>query len=643
MKTINIKWENSNMPLYTDQIDLLKKELLNLRKFNTFHGYESNELSLDEYTSKSYKLSPKVLQALSKFKQETLNDVKCFTKNEGILNLNNSIDFNINNSIDEELSEDLNYFNAPELELSFDRVNFQSPHYLKTDQILLENTEVSDTVKKLDKIFTYEIQRIKERKTSLVKTVLVQKLTKVQEKIKADKLNEASVLMSRFYSESKQDIVIGYLYFEILYAKAGLGNYKSLSKARYVANNVCFLTDKSDEMLVSYYRYIHVCREFSHDQERALQLFREFVLLSNDTLLSSNFLENRNGFFVKCLMLFLLFDINKWNIYEIESLQNFSLKAVSGSVFYLAFMRNTIIKHLDSKRYGSFLQIEIYLNDIQESHAKLIKKIQDEFMPNGLPQNGSKEVSTIGQKYLHDLFLGAKIPTFSDYLVNTSLTGVHYITKTKNDEHLSSMGLSEHSFWRAWISKISPETSLQRADIIPIEQVLNESALLIKYNDIIQKLYDYELEIFNKEEYKESKDFLEEVTAAGIMKVILGENSYSVFEYGMSWNGLKEYFSNIKLSRVKKKHYLISEVLIYKGKNGLFWNLEEIQMMLESVSLIIDNKNIGIMARLEQSLEKKSEKIVNNEYMSLSEHLELYWWIYILIISLSVFIFNIMS
>lgn len=640
------------MPLYTAELDSLKKELIELRRYNSFYGFEGDELNLTEYKKQQYKLSKKVASYVEHFKQEQWKDIASFLKNNELNEYEYAentkvedipeISYNAENALISQVSEE-NYFNAPELELVFDQVNLLSYHDVAADTRLELSEKSSTIMKDLDRIFTFEIDRIKGQKSSLSNVVLIQKISKVQEKIRTEKINEASVLMSRFYNENKNDITLGYLYSEILFAKAGLGNQKSLSKARNIANTVCFLTDRSDDALVSYYRYLYVCREFCYDKDRALQLLRDFVLLDPEKMLSSNALVKRNGFYLKCLLLFLRFDIKNWNPYEIESMQTICLKSVAGGVIYLSFLRNELVRHLDSVRYGGFLNIEHHLYNIKVAHEKIVQKIQTSFTRKGLPKTSVGNISTVGQKYLQNFLLAAKIPTFSDYITNTSLLGVQYIESTKNDKYLSSLGMGDHSLWRAWISKITSETSLQRADIIPVEQVLKESKILSKYENLINRAHDYEMEIYKKEEYDKVRELLSEITSAGIIKVILGENKYSVFDYGSPWSALKEYYNNLRLSNTGMHCQLATELLQEKGKLGLFWNLEELQMMLEAVNLVIDNKTLGLKARLDNILEMKDEQSVDDQYMTLSEHLEMYWWVYILMLSLLIFLFNMIS
>jgi len=648
------------MPLYSSELEVLKKELADLRKFKKFFGFEGDELLANEYMSKSYTLSEKTKKKLNQFVKEQERDLNSFAKSPTITELdltdleeNAEKNFRLQHGLQQNSNSESEldgndgnyedkYFNAPDLDLLFDHVFLESYHMLTPSEELLALDECHHSVEDLDRIFQYETNRVKLSKTSVNNAMLLQKVAKVHDKIKQNKVNEASVLISRFYNENKQDILLGYLYSEILYAKTALGNPKSLSKARSVSNTVCFLTDKSDEELISYYRYIYVCREFNNDKDRALQLFRDFVLINEDKIISSSLLTQRRGFYLKCLLLFLKFETSSWNSYEIETMAAFSHKSLSGGSFYVEFIRKNVLRHIDSVRFHKFLQVEIDLYNLKKSHAKLIGKIKDNFAKSGLPKNGSQTLHTVGQKYLQKFFLIAKLPTFSDYLTNVSISGVHYLENTENDKHLAANGMSEHSFWRSWVSKITSEPSLQRSDIIPIEQVLSETKLLVKYDSLIKKFNNYELEIFNKEEFLEVRDLLGDIGSKGVVAVILGENKYSVFDYGQPWTGIRDYYLSLKLSH-QYNCKLASELLQQKGKDGVVWNLEEIQLMLDSINLIIDNKRLGLKARLETIIEKKEEESVDDQYMSISEHIEIYWWLYVVLVSLLILFFNLIG
>ncbi len=647
------------MPLFTKDLEVLKKDLAELRHFKHFYGYRSEELKLEEYARVDYNLSNEVREYLESFVKEQEQDLNWFSKSlldtvpEEIKDDENSDNKGEGAEKTDSEKEAVkvkevkkprkdnsnNYFKAPSLELLFEKVDFYSYQQSQPAATLLFNDEVNDIVKNLDRVFVFEIERIKANKSTFSSVATLPKIEKVRAKVIENKINEAAILMSRFYNENKQEVILGYLYSEILYAKTALGNQKSLSKAREVASTVCFLTDRSDEELISYYRYIYVCREFNYDKEKSFQLFRDFVLLNEDKIVSPTVLTQRNGFYLKCLILFLHFDFNNWNIYEIESIYSFVYRSVSGGAFYLYFIRQNMLPHLDTVRHSKFITVEESLYNIKNSHEKLMHSIHEKYDTDGLPKDGSKSMHTVGQKYIQTLFLNAKLPDFSDYIVNTSLSGISYFDNTANDRMMLSLGMTEHDFWRSWISKISDESSLQRSDIIPLEQVFEESTLLAKYEKVAIKAYEYEIEIYNREEYQEIRNRLTDVTSRGIISVILGENKYSVYDYGLQWTGIKEYFVNSRMAS-DLKCQLISDLLLQKGKAGLLWNLEDLQMMLEAISLIIDNKRIGLQARLEQIIEAEEEKNVDDQYMSLTEHISLYWWLYVLLISLLTIFFK---
>lgn len=633
------------MPLYTAELDLLKRELVELRKFNLYRGYEGDELTLSEYAEIKYSLPEKIKKQIKHFVHEQERDLMSFSKNSDsykATNRNKSFDAYVHDELEVSSEEPIgsdNYFNAPDLELSFDRVKFKSYHSRNASREV--ETEESIALRDLDKIFQHEISRVKEMKASLALASVQLKISKVYDKVKQGKINEASVLISRFYNENKQDITIGYLYFEILFAKASLGNQKALAKAREVANNVCFLRDKSDEDLLLYYRYIYVCREYAHDIDKAMQLFRDFVLITPDKYISKNAISSKDGIALKCLLLFLRFDISTWNSYEAETMQEIAHKSIAGGIWYIAFMRKDILKLTESVRYDKFLQIETDLYNLKKSHAKIIEKIKANFQTSGLPNGASNDMHTVGQLYLKKFFLSAKMPTLYEYLSNVSVVGTMYLENTKQDKKLAAKGLDEHFFWRAWISRITDESSLQRGDIIPVEQVIKEAKLLAKYESIAIKAFNYEKEIFDLPEYDDYRNLLPDITQKGILSVMLGENKYSVFDYGLPWTGIRDFYNNIN-SVNNPENQLASSLVLKKGKVGIIWNLEELQMLLESLNLIIDSKTLGIKGRLDAIKNSKDEHYRNNEqYMSLSEHLELYWWLYILLVSLCIVLFNI--
>ena len=648
------------MPLYTAELDLLKRELVELRKFNLYRGYEGDELTLSEYAEKKYILPEQITKYIKHFVHEQEKDVMSFSRHSDsykATNRNKSFDAFVHDELEysegteakvnqtattatsvEDKQETANYFSAPELELSFDRVKFKSYHKRNASREV--ETEESIALRDLDKIFQHEMARIKELKASLALASVQMKVAKVYDKVKQGKLNEASVLISRFYNENKQDITIGYLYFEILFAKAATGNQKSLAKAREVANNVCFLRDKTDEDLLLYYRYIYVCREYAHDIDKALQLLRDFVLITPDKFISQNAISHKDGLVLKCLLLFMRFDVASWNSYEAETMQEIVSKTIAGGIWYIAFLRKDILKLAEAVRFEKFTQVETDLYNLKRSHNKLMDKIKSNFQTNGLPNGASNEMHTVGQIYLQKFFKVAKLPSFVEYLSNVSVMGTMYLENTKNDNKLMAKGLDEHFFWRMWISRITDESSLQRSDILPIEQVIKEAKLLAKYESIATKAFNYEKEIFDMAEYDDYRNLLPDITQKGILSVMLGENKYSVFDYGLPWTGIRDFYNNIN-SVNNPEHQLASSLILKKGKLGIIWNLEELQMLLESLNLIIDSKTLGIKARLDAIKNSRDENYKNQEqYMSLSEHLELYWWLYILLVSLCILLFN---
>ncbi|MCP4355569.1 MAG: hypothetical protein GY793_08080 [Proteobacteria bacterium] len=631
---------------------MLKKELTDVRTVSRVVGYMSKEHPLEYYKKLRYGLSDKISAHVRYLMIEQEKDLLVYTQDPSVVNVELETDFEdedvtenfeqqTETSAEDSAEQDItseNYFDAPELELLFNRVAFNSHH----------DAQISDDLKSLDdpviialdKIFSFELERLEVNNKSLIDHVsMTQKVGRVHSKIKEGRLQEASSLMSRFYNENKQKLLFGYLYLEILYAKAALGSQKSLSIARDVANTLCFLTDKSDEVLINYYRYIYVCREFVHDKEKALQLFRDFVLVDADKLGSNESLIQRDSFYMKCMILFLRFDPRGWNVFEIENMSKFVNESISGGIFYIFFIRDKILKLLDSVRYKHFVPVEVNLYNLYDSHSKIMHFIKSNYADNAVPKGGSLQMFTCAKKYVQNFLLSSKVPDFSEFLTNTSISGTRFLEHTTNDKYLQNLGMFDNGFWRSWICKITFETSLQNPGILPLELVVREAKLLTKYEALANKAHTFEKEILADEKYAEVKDFLGNVRADAIMAVTFGENKYNPLTYGLSVDSMKSYYETLKaINNVANN--LVSGLIVERGNVGLFWNLEEIQLMLESLNLTIDNKQVGIKARLDMLLNSKQESLESDEYMGFTEHLSLYWWVYALLVSLMIIIFN---
>jgi len=640
------------MPLYTTELELLKRELSDVRSVSRFSGYISKEYQAGHYKKIKYSLSEKVKAYMQIMISEQERDLLVYAKDPSHVNLETAKaeddDLELENkegeleeteeleSTEEEIVDD-NYFGGQEVELLFSRVAFSSHHDIAHSDDLrsLDNP----VIMALDKIFNYEIERLKVHNKSLFNNVsLMQKVNKTHAKIKAGKIQEASSLISRFYNENKQEILLGYLYLEILFAKAALGSQKSLSIARDVANTVCFLTDKSDENLTSYYRYIYVCREFVHDKEKALQLLRDFVLVDADRLMSNEALVQRDGFYMKCVILFLRFDPRGWNSFEIENMNKFINESLAGGVFYIYFIRDKLLGLIDTVRFKRFLMTEINLFNIYDSHSRFMEFIKANYTKRGIPKHGPDGMYTVAEKYIQNFLLLSKMPDFSDFLTNTSIAGTKYLEHTANDRYLQSYGMSTNSFWRSWVAKITYETSLQNPNILPVELIVGESKLLSKYKALVDKAYEYEKDILNLEKYQSVKELLTDVRTDAIMSAVFGENKYNPMTYGLLLDSMRDYYDKLTMITNVNSN-LVSGLIIERGKQGLFWNLEEIQLMLDSLNLTIDNKQVGVKARLDKLKNSKNNE-VEAEYTSLAEHLGAYWWVYILLVSLIVVLFN---
>ena len=222
----------------SQKLEDLKKDLVTIREVSGSFYYPPVDKSVDEHKRAHYILPQTVRLKLLRLKKQQLEDVKTFAKHRDEFSTDDAI--NAASSLEDN---EINYFNAKELESVLDRVNYETFYDVESSEDLVEGA--TTLLVTLDKIFKYEIQKLKLSKIGANYVGIIQKISKVHDKIKANNLAEAITLMTRYYNEEKKHKVVGYLYFELLYAKVSKGNLKTLAKARDVANNVCFLAEKA--------------------------------------------------------------------------------------------------------------------------------------------------------------------------------------------------------------------------------------------------------------------------------------------------------------------------------------------------------------------------------------------------------------
>lgn len=499
-------------------------------------------------------------------------------------------------------------------------------------------------------IFYNEIENAsKNIATSGMSVSSMQKAKRVLEIIAGGRLQDAITYLRRTRNEEASSRTLSFMLSQALYFLAHRGHKDKLPEARSEGNRSCVFGDKVDPYQLLRYRYFYMTSEYAFDRKRALDLIREFYLISPEVFTTAHGLAVHEGINLKSLILLSALDGRDWGTYELESVETMARTAIGGALIYIYFFRGKILDRMQIENEGFELykQMEQNLAGLWQYHLRTENYVKEHFNTQGLVNNGPKNLWTTPSRYIHVFLTNSRIPSADEVLMNISLDAKKFFTDTETDKLLRKKGLVGLNYWYIWSRKVAPYPQLHSDDILPFDRLVSDAPALLIYQQLVQEIVQHEGQYTSSEKWPQALPHLTPLVYQQVLEAGAGQ-AFHPTQRGPELPSMRPYYD--MWSATVEDSPLLSEALSQRAQLGAFWNLEEVQTALDGCELIMNDPVWSLGARMriafrhflkDRAAMDTTSKHARQE--AVREHFASLWWFYFLLLPLGLITFLVVS
>lgn len=521
---------------------------------------------------------------------------------------------------------------------------------INTDAIAAQLAKVPVAERGLYIIFHNEIENAaKNLVTSGLSVSAMQKAKRVLEIIASGRLQDAITYLRRTRNEEASSRTLSFMLSQALYFLAHRGHKDKLPEARSEGNRSCVFGDKVDPYQLLRYRYFYMTSEYAFDRKRALDLLREFYLVSPEVFATPHGLGVHEGINLKSLILLADLDAKDWGAYELESLETMARTAIGGSLIYIHFFRQKILDRMqvEPEGFDAYKQMEQNISGYWQHHMRTENYVKEHFNSQGLVNNGPKNLWTVPARYIHVFLTNARIPAADEVLMNISLDAKKFFTDSETDKLLRKKGLIGSNFWYIWSRKLAPYPQIHSDDILPFDRLVSDAPAIHIYQQLVQEIVQHEGQYTSSEKWAQALPHLTPLVYQQVLEAGAGR-AFHPTQRGPELPSMRPYYD--MWSATIEDSPLLSEALSQRAQMGAFWNLEEIQTALDGCELIMADPVWSLGARMrvafrhhlkDRAALDTTSKHARQEAMR--EHFASLWWFYFLLLPLALITFFVVS
>lgn len=487
-----------------------------------------------------------------------------------------------------------------------------------------------------------ELEFATENMASLGHSIaMLNKMKTAVESVAVGRINDGMTVLRTAKKSAPNNRSLAFMLSQIYYFKAANGASESLPEARGEAKKAAlYAEDVSSEQLM-HYRYSYVVHESNHDQEKALNLIREFYLLNPESLTEGHGLGVHDGLHLKAWILLSMMDASVLTNFEVESLLSITMTASTGVNFYLNVMRPQILPRLANKDdavIAPLYLVEEMLAKSYQNYSDLVSVIQNNFDEKGdlLPE--SQYMWTLENKYMSLLVKAAPLPRFDDVYLYTSLDAKRHSAEAYPNRAMAAMGLANVNYWQVWSLAITAAEGRGGARTMPVKRLVPYAEVFRKFDRMLQTLQEFEKEIVPDEKWELIEKFMPDYEYSIFPHVAVGPEAFQVPSNPYYLNFYRQWVTS------KPKGPLPSEIIRIYAENGNFIEPDEVIAAFQGIARVITDDVHGLKARAKEALklclkEQKGKGADRARDILRETHFNDYWWLYVIVLPLAALAF----
>lgn len=618
-------------------IRLIKSSLVDIKNQKDAEVYDKKQ-SFEFPPYPSYEISDKIAAVFKRVRNEILEEKSIFNVKDPQEDVESETPATVIS--DDALnvkSAEQNYVTDFEEQIqTFSLFNYpvsKLPQDIKLDG--MSKAEVN-----LYKVLYGELEYATENMAALGYNIsVINKMKSAVESLAFGRINDALTVLRTAKKNAPNNRTISFMLSQIYYYKVAHGSSEMLPEARGEAKKSSLYSDDVNKAQLNQYRYAYVLHESNYDQERSLNLIRDYYLLNPESLTEGRGLGVHDGVYLKTWMLVSTLDPKLLTSYEVESILSITLTAATGVNFYLNVVRPLVLTRLANKDdavIAPLNKIEIMLAKSYQLYAEIVDTIQQNYDEQGnlLPQ--SQYLWTLEHRYVNLLIKAAPIPRFDEVYLYTSLDAKRHSAEAYPNRAMAAMGLSNVNYWQVWSLAITAVEGKGGNRTFPVKRLVPYAEIYRKFDSVLESLQAYEKELIPDEKWELIEKYMPDYEYSVFPLVAAGPDAFQAPSNPYYLNFYRQWVTH------KPKGPLPSEIIRKFADNGHFIDPHEVVAAFEGVVRVISDDVHGLKTRAKAALKqclsdkKNADKAKD---MLRDNHFKDYWWFYVIVLPLSVLSF----
>lgn len=517
---------------------------------------------------------------------------------------------------------------------------FEYPNEKLPSQFKFEDMSQADI--NLFKVLYGELEYATENMAALGYNIaVINKMKTAVESLGFGRTNDALTVLRTAKKNAPNNRSISFMLSQIYYYKVAHGSNEMLPEARGEAKKASLYSEEVNKAQLNQYRYSYVMHESNYDQSKSLNLIRDYYLLNPESLTEGRGLGVHDGIHLKTWVLLSTMDPGLLTSYEVESILSITLTAATGVNFYLNVIRPQILMRLSDKDDAvvkPLYKIEEMLAKSYQHYAEIVDTIQQNFDAHGNLMPQSEYVWTLEHRYVNLLLKAAPIPRFDEIYLYTSLDAKRHSAEAYPNRAMAAMGLSNVNYWQVWSLAITAVEGKGGARTLPVKRLIPYAEIYRKFDRLLEALQEYEKEVVPDEKWELIEKYMPDYEYSVFPLVAAGPDAFQTPSNPYYLNFYRQWVTH------KPKGPLPSELIKTYADNGHFIDPDEVIAAFEGIARVISDDVHGLKTRAKEALkqclkDKKNASADKAKDMLRDSHFKDYWWLYAIVLPLSVLTF----
>jgi hypothetical protein len=626
-----------NMPLFKEFEASLREARLAIKSAK---GDKEPNLEDAVRPPKSYTLLPEVAAAFEKVKNSVLEDISRYSMTS-TKEAESPLTASINSENDETAEPNLEQLGEqlPETQGRFSDMLVNKLETAMHKPVHSRDIVNQEQLENLDAAEKYLYMVIAKEADGIESISFTKKLKKILFSIGEKRIEEAIILARNLKKDDPHNNTVFFILSQILYFKACRSNAACLPEAREEAKKACTYVENFDEGKLLRYRYHCIATERIFSPERTVDIMRSYYMTNPESLTGKGGISANHFYNLRCWIILSTIPTKLWHKFEVESLEEITEKAIGGALIYIYYLRGAVLTEIDAGNEmfkSKFAETEDLLANFYHNYSRIKNTVDTCFNSKFVLKDTEPYLWTALHRCVQYLLAVAPMPSSDEVLMHCSLDARSCEADAYPENNMLKIGLEHTDYWKSWALALTPFSSTQKKELIPINRLADMQNLFKIYTDMLTQLENLEREALKDEDWDLIIEYMPMYAFENLLEIGYGGTNTQLLQTKED----KPFVPYYKEWRKKTlPSPLPSDMIKQHAKNGAFINFKEVHTLFEGIYRVFASAPYNLRKHIEDA--KIAYNAVHNirARKPIGKHISELWWFYFLIMPIAIITF----